>query len=382
MKKSALVMAIATALASSAFAAEVTMYGKVDVGLAFTSVDNGAPDGDRVNTLKMASGQTAGSRWGIRGEEDLGNGLKVGFKLESGFNTDDGTMAQGGRLFGRQASLFVEGQAGNLKFGRMGALASGFPDTGLFGGNMSPFAVGYGEVPGHRYIFAGNFAPLDNAITYTTPSFNGWKLMAQYSLDRDTKAVNLGGKHGVEGKSSADRHAALAAQFRNTTTEFNAVIDTTNYASFNTATGMTVEQDDSLVFTAGIRHSFDWVTLYVNGQIFKDARDFLQEANQGLAFLKNGQGKDGWGASVGVDYPALGGILKAQVGYMDAELSDDSSQSLKRTIASLGYWYDLSKRTALHANVGYVYDKGEGTWLNGYDNASCLASTVGIVHNF
>ena len=71
MKKSALVMAIATALASSAFAAEVAMYGKVDVGLAFTSVDNGAPDGDRVNTLKMASGQTAGSRWGIRGEEDL-----------------------------------------------------------------------------------------------------------------------------------------------------------------------------------------------------------------------------------------------------------------------------------------------------------------------
>ena len=67
---------------------------------------------------------------------------------------------------------------------------------------------------------------------------------------------------------------------------------------------------------------------------------------------------------------------------MDAELSDDSSQSLKRTIASLGYWYDLSKRTALHANVGYVYDKGEGTWLNGYDNASCIASTVGIVHNF
>ena len=100
-------VAAALTLAMSASAAEVSIYGKIDTGLAFTSIDNGKPGSDRVNTTQMLSGQTAGSRWGIRGEEDLGNGYSVGFKLESGMNTDDGTMAQGGRLFGRQADIHL-----------------------------------------------------------------------------------------------------------------------------------------------------------------------------------------------------------------------------------------------------------------------------------
>ena len=383
MKKTILAVALASALVSSAFAANVTIYGKVDTGLTFKSVDNGVDGADRTNSLSMTSGLTAGSRWGIRGVEDLGNGMKVGFKLESGFTPDDGQMAQGGRLFGRQASIFIEGAAGNLKLGRMGSLASGFPDTGLFGGNMSPFAVGFGDVPGHRFIFAGDFSPLDNALTYTTPAFNGWKVMAQYSMDRNTKDKNfLSDKHGVEGKSSTDKYMALALHFDNPTTEFNAVLDSTNYASYDIAGDRAVDTDDSTVFTIGIRHNIGWITLYANGQVFKDARDFLQETNHGLKFLKNGAGKDGWGMSVGCDYPALGGIVKAQVGYMDAEQSNDSSLGLKRTIGSLGYWYNLSKRTVLHTEMGVVYDKGEGALFAGRDDANCIAANVGLVHNF
>lgn len=383
MKKTLVALAALSAMCATASAADVTVYGKVDVGLAFTSIDNGKDS--RVNQLSEQSGQTAGSRWGIRGVEDLGDGYKVGFKLEGGFNVDSGTMAQGNRLFGRQASLFIEGGFGNLKFGRMGELSSGFPDTGLFGGNMSAFAVGFGEVPGHRFIFSGDFSPLDNAITYTTPTFAGWNMMVQYSLGSNNRGNTFTAE---EGKSSSDRYMALAMHYADSETEFNAVLDSWNYATYNTKTGGSIEADDSLAFTVGIRHRFDAVTLYADAQVFKDARSFLQESNHfyktsTTKFLTNTDvGKDGWGATVSVDYPALGGILKGQVGYMDAERSDDSSVSLKRTIASVGYWYDFSKRTALYANVGYIYDKGEGKTFKDLDNASCIAAGLGLVHNF
>jgi predicted porin len=43
-----------------------------------------------------------GSRWGVFGTEDLGGGLKAVFRLESGFDVNNGSMSQGSRLFGRQ----------------------------------------------------------------------------------------------------------------------------------------------------------------------------------------------------------------------------------------------------------------------------------------
>ena len=57
----------------------------------------------------MMSGQTAGSRVGMRGYEKLGGGNKVGFILETGMNMDTGALGQEGRLFGRQAVLYVDG---------------------------------------------------------------------------------------------------------------------------------------------------------------------------------------------------------------------------------------------------------------------------------
>ncbi|MGH8856299.1 MAG: porin, partial [Telluria sp.] len=62
------------------------------------------PAGAQGNNLwALQSGNQSGSRWGLRGVEDLGGGLKAIFLLESGFNLDTGTTGQGGRLFGRGA---------------------------------------------------------------------------------------------------------------------------------------------------------------------------------------------------------------------------------------------------------------------------------------
>lgn len=71
----------------------VTLFGVVDAAVERVK---GAE-----STVRIASGQQQGSRWGLRGVEELGGGLKAVFHLESGFNTDSGQAAQGGRLFGR-----------------------------------------------------------------------------------------------------------------------------------------------------------------------------------------------------------------------------------------------------------------------------------------
>ena len=89
MKKTLIALGVLAALPSLALSAEVSIYGKVDVGLAFVNVDPGVDGQDSWSNLSMQSGQTAGSRVGMTGFEELGNGHKVGFILENGFNVDN-----------------------------------------------------------------------------------------------------------------------------------------------------------------------------------------------------------------------------------------------------------------------------------------------------
>ncbi|MBU4612888.1 porin [Achromobacter sp. GG226] len=93
----------------------VTLYGIVDVNI---EAYNNAPDasGGSKTVTGMRSGGLSGSRWGLRGVEDLGNGLKAVFQLESGFNIGNGNSD--GRMFQRTAMAGLEGNWGRLTFGR------------------------------------------------------------------------------------------------------------------------------------------------------------------------------------------------------------------------------------------------------------------------
>ena len=150
MKKTLLALATLSAMAGSALAADVTVYGLVDYGFKFTNVDqlNG---GDSESTFEMKSGMNSGSRFGLKSSEDLGNGLKVGFVLENGFNADDGTLDNGGRLFGRESQLFVQGSFGTFSFGRMGQILSALGSYGLLS-NYSVFGGGWGSYTGGKFV--------------------------------------------------------------------------------------------------------------------------------------------------------------------------------------------------------------------------------------
>lgn len=108
------VLGALSAGASQAMAqSSVTLYGLVDAGLGYVSNLNGA------HAWQATSGKASGSRFGLRGTEDLGGGLSAVFTLENGFSATNGTLGQAGRMFGRQAFVGLSSnKVGTLTIGR------------------------------------------------------------------------------------------------------------------------------------------------------------------------------------------------------------------------------------------------------------------------
>jgi predicted porin len=115
MKKSVLSLAIATSLAAAGAAqaqSNVQVYGLIDAGIE--SLNHASASQGSV--VKVISGGKNTSRWGFRGSEDLGGGLKAVFNLEGGILMDTGNLD--GVLFKRQAVVGLEGSMGRIVLGR------------------------------------------------------------------------------------------------------------------------------------------------------------------------------------------------------------------------------------------------------------------------
>jgi len=106
----------------------VTLYGILDAGIEYvTNVPNSSGGGSSL--VRMSTGNLSTSRWGLRGAEELGGGLKGVFVLENGFDLDSGSANQGGRLFGRQAFVGLQHEYGTLTLGRHQTLLYDFSAT-------------------------------------------------------------------------------------------------------------------------------------------------------------------------------------------------------------------------------------------------------------
>ena len=125
MKKSLLALAVLGTFASVAQAqSSVTLYGVVDANVEYVNHEQNvtatgvAIPGSSGSRVAMQAGGLSSNRWGLRGVEDIGGGLKSLFVLESGFSMNDGKSQQGGRLFGRQAFVGLQGDWGKVTLGR------------------------------------------------------------------------------------------------------------------------------------------------------------------------------------------------------------------------------------------------------------------------
>ena len=386
MKKSLIALAVASAaMAGSAYAANVEVYGLLDTSLAYVYADPDASDGEGKFTMENA--REFGSRFGLRGSEDLGNGMKVGFVLESGIKSDSGELDQGGRLFGREAHINLTGDFGYLAFGLQPVFGSTLGQHGLFRA-IDPLFANYTEAFGSGHASASMWTRVDNAISYVTPNWAGFNFYGMYSFENDsTKTYE---RNADEGSSGVDRYAALAARYQQGALEMVAVYDTTMYG--NDRAAATKYDDNGQTFTFGGNYTFgNGLKVLAFGQWFKD-----QELNRAgvmssaLSTHKLGTGPangygfvDGYGVSLGVNYPIGGGVAKAQVAYRDME-NQDNTEFNRWTIAA-AYDYPLSKRTAVYAMTGYTQESMEG--VNSDSNKidadpSGYEFTVGMVHRF
>lgn len=169
-----LAASLVAALSGSVHAqSSVTLYGIIDTGVEYIS--HASSKGDSVIRMPAVTGELP-SRWGMSGKEDLGNNLKATFILESGFNSNNGSLGQGGRLFGRQAWVGMESPYGVLSFGRQYTMSAWvLNDADIIGPDI------YGLGAFDLYIPS---ARSDNTIAYKG-TFYGLTVGGTYSFGRD-----------------------------------------------------------------------------------------------------------------------------------------------------------------------------------------------------
>lgn len=189
MQKKIIALAVAALASSAAFAqTNVTIYGIVDAGVSF---DNSKVDG---NQFRVQSGQSAGSRIGFKGTEDLGNGLSASFVLEQGFAVDNGQQTVHGVNGGDTAGTNTNTQAGGSFFQRQAylALSSKAAGTVAFGRQYTPFfaakaqsdvfGLGMGGTMDNLMGYVpGDANRLNNVAAYVSPTFAGFTATAAYS---------------------------------------------------------------------------------------------------------------------------------------------------------------------------------------------------------
>ena len=333
MKKTLIAVAALSTMAASAMAANVTLYGKIDQGFQIQSQKVG--DGDRATTWQGVSGISSGSRWGLKGTEEIADGYKVGFVLESGFDGMDGT---GNNEFNRDAFLTLNTPFGMLTVGRTGKLSDG--NTGdIIAGQASPFGTSYKLAASTNTTFVGfNNDRTNRALRYVSPKFAGVQFHAEYANMNAGKTASTKQRYGGVGVSYANGpfYAAVTAE------------------TIRMPAG--VAGDDPQAYGFAANYDFGVAKVFAGYQYAKESAKW-GDLNAG---------------TLGVSAPVAGGTVMASVAYAKG----DDSHSL--TSGALGYKYSLSKRTYLYTDVAYAQEKAATTKVK----TKTTQFNAGICHNF
>ena len=413
MKKTLAAVAVLGAFAGTALAADVTLYGKIDGGLNYTHVSEESQDAttghvssSNSNDFSARSGQNSGSRFGLKGTEQIADGLTVGFQLENGFSVDDGKLGQGSRLFGREARVYMTTGFGEIAFGRMGGLDSGLGSYDLIG-DASVFGTGWGDYAGSLgNYFIGLTDRYDNMITYKSPEFAGLTLVAQASLSKD-------GSSEDEGGHLADRYyaiglgadyGALTGALTFSMQDYGGFADRyTGWADDDTkVTKDNANDSDGYAVSGFVAYDFGVTKVNFGAQYFDNvaqvrgstAATFVRDEDDAPdGAWKYGDvsyGMTGYGVMLGAVTPIAGGSLYTSLGYADYEASDveDSVKYDKADYkvygAAVGYQYPLSKRTYVYTAASYTHqtsNAGEKNFSKDLDT-DVTEVMMGLVHNF
>ncbi len=382
MKKTLIAVAALSAMAASAMAANVTVYGTADLGLWFNNTKTSGytgKDASKNTTVRkttMESGLNSASKFGLRGEEDLGN-VKVGFHFEGEVKADTGSSS----LFQRLSILKVNGAFGALQFGRMGVITGGTNGgvmTAGMGGTGTSFKAG-----GTEALMITEASRHSNMIQYQTPSFAGFKATVQYSLG-DSDNGNL---------HNSDTFGAVALQYSNSGLNIGVGFDQTKPA--NRKSLRNTHQPRTIL--GFVNYDFGVATAYLGYQYNQHKYVAPAAGYTGLGKAQvetNAVAADPDKYIVAVDakdrtdytshvvtlaakIPVAGGNLMPQVGYFKAEDKvNEKADDIKGFNVAATYTYPLSKRTTLWGSAAYIQAKQDSV------KAKYSSLMAGMTHNF
>jgi predicted porin len=349
MKKSLLAVAVLASFAGVASAqTNVTVYGIVDMGLQRTDTSVAGVD----PKWALDSGLQSGSRLGFKGTEDLGGGLSASFQLENGFTADNGMQAQGGRLFGRQSWVGLNGGFGSVKLGRQ--------NTPMYVATsaIDPFEIGLaGDLQNTVNTFGQR---MDNTVNYslTAGAFSG---QIAYGFGE------------VAGNTTANRQLGLSFGYANG--PVNAILA---YHKQQNATGTA---SGKTLFLGG---TYDFGVVKAHAS-FADNKGDAAFGAIGLGFIPSPTAAQ----TAAFNALALDDTLRtrdymlgvsAPIGANSVMASfqhkKDRDSDAKFNLFAVGYVYNLSKRTNLYTSLGFgkLTDSGVDEKNNKFN--------VGIRHKF
>jgi predicted porin len=338
----------------------VTLYGIVDVGIEH--LNNTTAGGAQTREV---SGNLSGSRWGLKGTEDIGGGLKAIFVLESGFNVNDGTMAQStkglganatttSRLFGRQAFVGLSYNSHQLTFGRQNALlydeAVAFdPLAAAARYSTLSFDYAFAARADNSAKYVGKFGPLTASAMYSTRYDTGY--------GTEVPGAELTGRYF--GGSLTYATGALAASVVYEQRNSNTV-------GTNTATERRA--------SAAATYKFGPVQGFAGYRYLRASNAFLP-ANS--ISVTNGSEANAanmyWAGAQYFITPAF--ALTASAYYQDVH-----STSADPWMAVLSADYFLSKRTDVYATAAFARNKsGSNLGVNGYGTTPVNHNQTGFV---
>jgi predicted porin len=387
VKKAIFVLAVIGSIAGTARAQNsVVLYGLVDAGFAYANNVGGQ------KLFAASSGNIQGGRWGLRGTEDLGGGLKALFLLENGFNPDTGRLNQGGDEFGRQIYVGIQlDRYGSVTLGRQ------YDSVVDYTGQLeaaSQWASFYGGHPGDLDNM-NNTNRINNAVKFASANYSGLTFGGLYSLggvagNYNRNQIWSGGIHYAQGP------LVLGAAYLNVKNP-NFSLFGDNASSSTTATNMSGSQVYSgfasaktqQVITAGAAYTLGAATVgatYSNTQF----RGLGQTAVTGQpgGSPRSGNAKF-HNAEANFKYRLTPALLIA-VAYDYTKGYSVTSEKIHQ--AMLGLDYALSKRTDLYAVGIYQHASGTNsfganataqiTTLSPSSSQNQLASVVGIRSKF
>ncbi len=330
MKKSLIALAVLAASGAAFAQSTVTMFGIVDAAVQVAS-------GDVADKTSLVNSGYNSSRFGVRGVEDLGGGLKASFHLEGALSNDDGNAS--GFNFQRRSLVSLMGGFGQIELGR--EYTPHFWNHTVydpFGTNGAGTSAALNTTSGGSTTVRTN-----NAVNYYTPTMGGFKLQVQAAF----------------GEQSSNAAAPDAGNM----TSYRLTYDAGNLSAA-VASGKTNVSAGVDITSTNYGAAYNLGFAKVMGAVFEDKKT-------GATTQK--------GSVLGLTAPLGAGTVRFAV-------SETKAGDAKAEKTAVGYVYGLSKRTDLYTTYASVKNSGGASASAGGAtsgvNGSSTAMEFGVKHSF